>query len=127
MAYGLAPGVQLATTTQLTIPQVGGGGDKILGLTEDRLFERMCAWEDANYMMAAATRDGSDTQDHEGVVDGHGMLISMHCHCLLVLFMFTAYTILDVQNDVAGTTFDLIKVRNPWGKGSHFHSSASAS
>ena len=28
-----------------------------------------------------------------------------------------AYTVLDCVDNVAGTEFDLIKVRNPWGKG----------
>eukprot|EP00656_Telonema_subtile_P049252 TRINITY_DN6077_c0_g4_i4.p3 TRINITY_DN6077_c0_g4~~TRINITY_DN6077_c0_g4_i4.p3 ORF type:complete len:127 (-),score=45.43 TRINITY_DN6077_c0_g4_i4:78-458(-) len=59
----------------------------------------MCAWDDAGYVLAGGTRAGSDTEDHEGIVDGH------------------AYTILDCVNDVAGTEFDLIKVRNPWGSG----------
>ena len=65
----------------------------------DELFERMSAWEDAAYIMAAGTCAGSDTNDHEGIVDGH------------------AYTILDCQLNVAGSEFDLIRVRNPWGTG----------
>jgi len=79
-------------------PEVGGGGGAGLGLSENELFERMCAWDDAGFVMAAGTRQGSDSQHHEGIVDGH------------------AYTILDCENDVAGTEFDLIKVRNPWGR-----------
>ena len=42
---------------------------------------------------------GSDSNDTDGIVDGH------------------AYTVLDCVNDVAGTQFDLVKVRNPWGSG----------
>eukprot|EP00656_Telonema_subtile_P049244 TRINITY_DN6077_c0_g1_i1.p1 TRINITY_DN6077_c0_g1~~TRINITY_DN6077_c0_g1_i1.p1 ORF type:complete len:458 (-),score=128.76 TRINITY_DN6077_c0_g1_i1:185-1558(-) len=59
----------------------------------------MCAWDDAGFLMAGGTCAGDDDEDHEGIVDGH------------------AYTILDCENDVAGTEFDLIKVRNPWGSG----------
>ena len=42
-------------------------------LSQNELFERMCAWEDAEYIMAASTRAGSDKHDHEGIVDGHVM------------------------------------------------------
>merc|ERR1712166_1089967 len=80
-------------------PQVGGGGGMNMGLTSDQLFERMCAWEDAGFMMAAGTKVGSDTNTTDGIVDGH------------------AYSILDVENDVGAGKFDMIKVRNPWGSG----------
>ena len=80
-------------------PKVGGGGDMHLRLNENDLFERMCEWDDHNFIMAAGTKSGSDSESTDGVVDGH------------------AYTVLECVNDVAGTTFDLIKVRNPWGKG----------
>ena len=30
-----------------------------------------CAWDDANFIMAAGTKAGSDTQDTHGIVDGH--------------------------------------------------------
>eukprot|EP00656_Telonema_subtile_P049254 TRINITY_DN6077_c0_g4_i6.p1 TRINITY_DN6077_c0_g4~~TRINITY_DN6077_c0_g4_i6.p1 ORF type:complete len:525 (-),score=118.49 TRINITY_DN6077_c0_g4_i6:156-1730(-) len=83
----------------MTWPEEGGGGEMNLEVTENDLFERMCAWDDAGFVMGAGTRAGSDTEDHEGIVDGH------------------AYTILDCVNDVADTEFDLIKVRNPWGRG----------
>ena len=42
--------------------------------------------------MAAGTQDGSDTKEHDGVVDGH------------------AYTIMDCVSNVAGSGFDLIRV-----------------
>merc|ERR1719373_554805 len=48
---------------------------------------------------ACGTRAGSDTQDTDGIVDGH------------------AYTILSCVSDAGGTDFDLVRVRNPWGKG----------
>ena len=52
----------------------------------------MCAWDDQNYVMAAGTKPGSDTNTTDGIVDGH------------------AYTVITCLNDVAGTTHDLIKV-----------------
>ena len=80
-------------------PKVGGGGDYTLELDEEELFIRMCAWDDANYILAAGSKAGSDTEMTDGVVDGH------------------AYSVIDCINDVAGTDVDLIKMRNPWGKG----------
>ncbi|KOO22612.1 hypothetical protein Ctob_001608 [Chrysochromulina tobinii] len=80
-------------------PKVGGGGDYTLELDEEELFTRMCAWDDANYILAAGSKAGSDTEMTDGVVDGH------------------AYSVIDCINDVAGTDVDLIKMRNPWGKG----------
>jgi hypothetical protein len=83
-------------------PPVGGGGDRNLEVDNEEMFERMCAWDDQNYIMCAGTRSGSvcvDTEDHDGIQDGH------------------AYSVIDCFNDVAGTEFDLIQVRNPWGHG----------
>jgi len=80
-------------------PEVGGGGDLQAKCLENEMFERMCAWDDQNYIMAAGTKAGSDKNATDGIVDGH------------------AYTVITCINDVAGTQFDLIKVRNPWGKG----------
>jgi hypothetical protein len=75
----------------------GGGGPKELSSTE--VFVRLAAWEQNNYMMAAGTRGGSDSDDTDGIVDGH------------------AYSVLDVQLNVANSRINMIKVRNPWGKG----------
>ena len=82
-------------------PAVGGGGGLDLALGEDELFERMCAWDDRNFILAAGTRSGSDTNMTDGIVDGH------------------AYSVLTYRDSVAGTEIDLIKVRNPWGRGEH--------
>jgi len=82
------------------LPKVGGGSRGFnVTLSVNALFEMMCEWDDANYIMAAGTKDGTDTAETDGIVDGH------------------AYTVLECVNDVAGTDFDLIKVRNPWGRG----------
>lgn len=80
-------------------PQVGGGGDMHLRVSEEELFARMCAWEDENYIMCCASKDGSDTVNTDGIIDGH------------------AYTILACIQSAGGTSFDMIRVRNPHGKG----------
>jgi hypothetical protein len=80
-------------------PEVGGGGGKDVKLSEDELFARMCAWDAKNYILGAGTKAGSDTENTDGIVDGH------------------AYTVLTCAALVAGTEFDLVKVRNPWGRG----------
>jgi len=82
-------------------PEVGANGKDALNLelTEDELFERLCCWDDHNFVIGAGTKSGSDTKKTDGIVDGH------------------AYSVLECCNDVAGTEFDLIKVRNPWGRG----------
>jgi hypothetical protein len=47
--------------------------------------------------MGAGTKSGSDTEDTDGIVDGH------------------AYSVITCVNDAAGTEFDLVKMRNPHG------------
>jgi len=80
-------------------PAVGGGGARHLEISADELFERMCAWDDDNFLVGAGTKAGSDKEETDGIVDGH------------------AYSVLEVVNDAAGTPIDLIKLRNPWGSG----------
>mmetsp|Transcript_120659 Transcript_120659/g.225455 ORF Transcript_120659/g.225455 Transcript_120659/m.225455 type:complete len:645 (+) Transcript_120659:2-1936(+) len=80
-------------------PEVGGGGAWGTVVDDNAFFEKMCCWEDNNFIMCAGTSPGSDKETVEGIVQGH------------------AYTVLRCVNDVAGTDFDLIKVRNPWGQG----------
>ena len=77
----------------------GGSGD----LSEAEVFERMCAWDDANFILGAGTKSGSDRNKTDGIVDGH------------------AYSVLTYRDSVAGTEIDLIKVRNPWGRGEFPH------
>ena len=36
-------------------PEAGGGGDLDLELNEEELFERLCAWDDHNYIIGAGT------------------------------------------------------------------------
>eukprot|EP01068_Selenidium_serpulae_P015193 Selendium_serpulae@DN6185_c0_g1_i2.p1 len=79
-------------------PRVGGGGDLNLQIDNEDLFERMCAWDDLDFIISCAA-EGSEKLSADGIVDGH------------------AYSVLRVENDVAGTDNDLIQVRNPWGRG----------
>lgn len=80
-------------------PAVGGGGDRMMTVDQAEMFHRMCAWEDASYIMCAGTKAGHDSDDTAGIVDGH------------------AYTILSVVENVAGSGYNMVKVRNPWGRG----------
>ena len=80
-------------------PDVGGGGGMDLGLNEEELFDRLCAWDAEDFIIGVGTKSGSDTEATDGIVDGH------------------AYTVLTCVRNVAGTEFDLAKVRNPWGSG----------
>mmetsp|Transcript_61099 Transcript_61099/g.154255 ORF Transcript_61099/g.154255 Transcript_61099/m.154255 type:complete len:511 (-) Transcript_61099:167-1699(-) len=80
-------------------PNVGGGGLKNKKLTRSELFARMVAWEQSNFVMCCGTKDGSDSNNTDGIVDGH------------------AYTILDVRGNVGKDGFNMVKIRNPWGHG----------
>jgi hypothetical protein len=80
-------------------PEAGGGGVLDLKLEAHDFFERMCAWDDNSYLMGCGSKAGSDKQNTDGIIDGH------------------AYTILQCIDNAGGTEFDMIKLRNPWGKG----------
>ena len=89
-------------------PAVGGGGASELEITENELFERMCAWDDANFIMAteshlAANQQSLQLMDSCEIAEEDG-IIDDHC-----------YTVIAAVNDVADTEFDLLQVRNPWG------------
>ena len=86
-------------------PEAGGGGAQDLELSMEELFARMCVWDDKNYIMGAGTKLGSDYEKTDGIVDGH------------------AYSVLQCEDDVAGTGIDLIQMRNPWGKGGELENS----
>lgn len=78
-------------------PEVGGGGEG--DIDQDALFLKMVAWDKVNYIVGAGTKGDSDKNSTGGLVDNH------------------AYSVIESIRDVAGTGIDLIKVRNPWGKG----------
>jgi hypothetical protein len=82
---------------QVPWPDLGGGGTD--NLSEEDLFERMCAWNDSNYLIGAGSTGTSDLNSSDGIVDNH------------------AYSVIDCANNVGDTGIDLILVRNPWGKG----------
>jgi len=81
-------------------PEVGGGGEAGIELGLEETFGRMCEWDATNFMMAAGSSgSGSDSSTTDGIVDSH------------------AYSVLTCVRHVAGTSFDLLKCRNPWGSG----------
>jgi hypothetical protein len=80
-------------------PEVGGGGGVDKELDEDELFLKMCAWDKVDFIVGAGTTGTSDKSKTDGLVDNH------------------AYSVIESVDNVAGTGFGLIKVRNPWGKG----------
>eukprot|EP00929_Paragymnodinium_shiwhaense_P014010 TRINITY_DN121873_c0_g1_i1.p1 TRINITY_DN121873_c0_g1~~TRINITY_DN121873_c0_g1_i1.p1 ORF type:complete len:793 (+),score=178.71 TRINITY_DN121873_c0_g1_i1:103-2481(+) len=80
-------------------PEVSGGGSLGSKVSEENLFERMCAWDDHNFLIACASKGSSDKNDSDGIVDGH------------------AYTVLQCIDNAGGTEFDMVKIRNPWGHG----------
>lgn len=93
--YTNAPGDSYAGVWPGVWPEVGGGGDG--ELTQDEVFMRLCAWDRVNFIMGAGR--SNDVAKEAGMVDNHG------------------YSVIECRNNVAGTDIDLIKVRNPWGKG----------
>merc|ERR1712083_1084969 len=44
-------------------PKVGGGGSLQQSFDQAMLFAKMCAWDDANFIMCAGTKSGSDKQN----------------------------------------------------------------
>ena len=91
-----------ASVWQVAWPEVGGGGAMDQEMTQEELFQKMCAWDQVNYIVGAGITGpsgGPDKRRADGMVDNH------------------AYSVIECLNDVAGTDIDLIKVRNPWGKG----------
>jgi hypothetical protein len=83
-------------------PDSTGGEERCTKVSKDELFDKMCKWDQTNYIMAAGTKAGSDTNTTDGIVDGH------------------AYTIISVVKNAGqqyGPDFDMVRMRNPWGKG----------
>jgi hypothetical protein len=78
-------------------PEVGGGGEG--EITKDDLFLKMVAWDKVDFVVVAWTLGESDSNTTDGLVDIH------------------AYSVIQSICNVAGTNLDLVKVRNPWGKG----------
>ena len=75
-------------------------GEKFHNVSADDLFKKIAAWDANNYIIGAGTGgSGDDTRDTDGIVDGH------------------AYTVLRAHEDVAGSGFDMVQVRNPHGHG----------
>jgi len=80
-------------------PEVGGGGDLSLKVSRDDFFSRLNDWDDADFIMACGSSGDDDSTHKEGIVLGH------------------AYTLLECIHNPGGVEVDLVKLRNPWGKG----------
>ena len=67
--------------------QVGGGGDKRAKCGLNEMFERMCAWDDQNYVMAAGTKAG---RFWFNAMNGDGARNPERAECrrFFVLFLF---------------------------------------
>jgi len=87
------------TTWRVGWPEVGGGGKRDQELDDEEIFMCLYAWDQVNYIVGAGTSGKSDKHSTGGMVDNH------------------AYSVIESVDNVAGTDIDLIKVRNPWGKG----------
>ncbi|GAX17585.1 hypothetical protein FisN_18Lh237 [Fistulifera solaris] len=94
-AYTNAPSDSYAGVWPGAWPKEGGGGKGELPLEE--VFQRMCAWDKINFIMGAGR--SNDVKKEAGMVDNHG------------------YSVIECRTNVAGTGVDMVKVRNPWGKG----------
>lgn len=103
--------------------QVGGGGDKRAKCGLNEMFERMCAWDDQNYVMAAGTKAGRHVScDRDGarsVERGQcrlffvflGQRLPLHCQVLSEMHMFFLAQCSDIKwfvspNSVVGAGSD---------------------
>jgi len=80
-------------------PRVGGGGHPNQEFDDNKMFQRMCSWNDYNYVLCAGSKEFQDEAAASGIVQNH------------------AYAVIGCHADVADTGIDLIKMRNPWGAG----------
>jgi len=80
-------------------PEVGGGGSAWVEISEDEMFMKMHAWDEADFIVGASSKN----TEEDGVASG---MIRNH-----------SYSVIDAFHHVAGTNFDLFKIRNPWGFG----------
>eukprot|EP00746_Dinoflagellata_sp_MGD_P021666 gnl/MRDRNA2_/MRDRNA2_150577_c0_seq1.p1 gnl/MRDRNA2_/MRDRNA2_150577_c0~~gnl/MRDRNA2_/MRDRNA2_150577_c0_seq1.p1 ORF type:complete len:520 (+),score=123.05 gnl/MRDRNA2_/MRDRNA2_150577_c0_seq1:169-1560(+) len=66
--------------------------------SNEEFLQMLADWDNNNYLLAAGSHSGSDSDKNAlGIVQGH------------------AYTILQVKMNVAGSGYDLMQLRNPWG------------
>jgi hypothetical protein len=75
----------------MTWPEKGGGGRRGKSISTDELFKKMCAWDDANYIMTAL--GVKDDQKGKGTVVGH------------------MYTVRQIVNNAGGSGFDMLELR----------------
>ena len=71
-------------------------------ITADALFDKLCEWDDAGYIICAASSrpgtSGNHDNDNQGISDSH------------------AWTVIASKKNVCGK-FNMICLRNPWGNG----------
>jgi len=94
-----SPKDQAKTTWRVHWPEVGGGDHRDEEMDDNQMFQKLFAWDQENYIVAAGTHGTSDKQSTGGLIDNH------------------AYTVIESVSNCAGTGIDLLKVRNPWGTG----------
>jgi hypothetical protein len=73
---------------------------KVLGdpMANDSLTDLLYSYDSKKYLMCASSRTGSDTnKTAENISQGH------------------AYTVLQIAKNPAGSEYNVIKLRNPWG------------
>eukprot|EP00929_Paragymnodinium_shiwhaense_P059396 TRINITY_DN2974_c0_g1_i7.p1 TRINITY_DN2974_c0_g1~~TRINITY_DN2974_c0_g1_i7.p1 ORF type:complete len:463 (+),score=81.10 TRINITY_DN2974_c0_g1_i7:74-1462(+) len=76
------------------------GGMAITGTeSDDSMLHLLAEYDTKNYLMSCGSHAGSDTEmNKSGIVQGH------------------AYSLITVKLDIMGTGFNLLCLRNPWGK-----------
>ncbi|KAL3924628.1 MAG: hypothetical protein SGILL_000929 [Bacillariaceae sp.] len=72
-------------------PKVGGGGSSSTELAQDKLFLRMMAWNDNNFLIGA----GTDPYAGSGSSDNH------------------VFSVVDCKHDICDSGIDLVLIRNP--------------
>ena len=84
-ASGNAPSQSSKRLWKSAWPSVGGGGGADLVLRPSELFERMTAWDDTNFMLAASTKAGSDKEaDNGGPSHPTLLLRALHVPCCIL-------------------------------------------
>ena len=63
-----------ASVWQVAWPEVGGGGSRDQEMSQEELFQKMCAWDIENYIVGAGITGpsgGPDKRRSDGMVDNH--------------------------------------------------------
>ncbi|CAK0801521.1 unnamed protein product, partial [Prorocentrum cordatum] len=93
-------------------PVVGGGGDSSLELGPDEMFERMRAWEDANYIVACSAEATRALPEDRPTAESVLLLAASDA---ALARPGPACSVLACVSNSGGTGVDLVQVRDPWG------------